>query len=231
VADLKKLLVDPERRTLASVARRRRYELFLGRFPDLADMSVLDLGGEAHTWVNSPVHPKSVTLLNFKAKASDARGEERIAADHLGDWMSAVVGDACDPPEELRERRFDLVYSNSVIEHVGGHLRRRHFSYWAQTLGEHHWVQTPNRYFPIEPHWLAPGLQFAPPRVQGAVLSRWPLVTKLWREREWNERIQKAMGIELLSPGALRSYFPTSELIRERMFGMTKSLIVVGQAG
>lgn len=58
---------------------------------------------------------------------------------------------------------FDLVYSNSVIEHVGGHARSCDFAGMVKTLARRHWgVQTPYRYFSIEPHWLFPGLQFLP---------------------------------------------------------------------
>jgi hypothetical protein len=188
-------------------------------------MRVLDLGGMVQTWVESETRPQHVTLLNFKGTVETS--SEQIRSHGAEQWMTAVEGDACDPPPEIREQRFDLVFSNSVIEHVGGHLRRRHFSYWVQTLGKHHWVQTPNRYFPMEPHWLVPGLQFAPPRLQVFVLRHWPLEeVRYYRTAPWHDGVQRAMGIELLSPGAMRSYFPESELLRERILGMTKSLIV-----
>jgi hypothetical protein len=226
VASLSKRLTDPDRRSVAAATRSRRSQMLLERFPQLGAMAVVDLGGEVHTWTNLPVRPRQVTLLNLHWKADQA--QQRIRDQGLGDWMAAVEGDACVPPDELTDQRFDLVFSNSVIEHVGGHDRRRRFAYWAQALGEHHWIQTPNRFFPIEPHWLAPGLQFAPPRVQAAVMRRWPIGSFTNRAgAPWHESVQEAMGIELLSPGALRSYFPRSELVRERVGGLTKSLIVV----
>jgi hypothetical protein len=199
--------------------------MFLDRFPALGDMTVLDLGGEAHTWLNAPVHAQHVTLLNLPRASAEAA--DRITAADAGAWMVSLAGDACDPPAEIRDRRFDLVYSNSVIEHVGGHLRRRQFARWVQELGERHWVQTPNRFFPVEPHWLVPGLQFATPRLQVAVLKRWPYTSKRFQSLSWQDRLDRAMGIELLSPSAFRSYFPDSELVRERLYGLTKSLIAV----
>jgi hypothetical protein len=225
VPDLRAGVTDPDTRSLAAAARERRFEMFLDRFPALGDMTVLDLGGEAHTWLNAPVHAQHVTLLNLPRASAEAA--DRITAADAGAWMVSLAGDACDPPAEIRDRRFDLVYSNSVIEHVGGHLRRRQFARWVHELGERHWVQTPNRFFPVEPHWLVPGLQFATPRLQVAVLQRWPYTSKRFQSLSWQDRLDRAMGIELLSPSAFRSYFPDYELVRERLYGLTKSLIAV----
>jgi hypothetical protein len=136
-------------------------------------------------------------------------------------------GDACDPPAELRDERFDLVYSNSVIEHVGGHQRRRAFAYWAQALGEHHWIQTPNRWFPVEPHWACPGLQYLPPRGRAAVSQVWPIGNYTKRRDSLRQRMGDALAVELLSASELRWYFPESRILRERVAGMPKSLIAV----
>jgi hypothetical protein len=112
-----------------------------------------------------------------------------------------------------------------VIEHVGGHERRRRFAHAALTLGEHHWIQTPNRYFPLEPHWLFPAFQFLPARLRAEAHLRWPVGN--WARR--NDSLEQAMAavleVELLSPAEMRFYFAGSELVRERVAGLTKSLI------
>jgi hypothetical protein len=91
--------------------------------------------------------------------------------------ITPVVADACNPvlPAPLSAERFDLVYSNSVLEHVGDHYRRQQFTETVHRHGTHHWVQTPYRYFPVEPHWLFPGLQWLPVRARIAVSQHWPL--------------------------------------------------------
>jgi hypothetical protein len=226
--DLSRRLTDPERRSVAAWTRGRRFAAFLEHFPGLADMDVLDMGGEVHTWLGSPVRPRRVTLLNLDWKADEQR--ERIAAMPDADWLSAVAGDACDPPAELREQRFDLVFSNSVIEHVGGHQRRRAFARWAQALGEHYWVQTPNRYFPVEPHWVCPFVHWASPPVRARVMRRWPLGSFHNRATSFDESLQEVLWIELLSAPEFLSYFPGARLVRERIAGTTKSLVATGPA-
>lgn len=206
-------------------ARSRRHRWLISRFPDLDQMKVLDLGGEPHTWVHSSPRPREVTLLNLPERAEQQQVELRESK--LDGWMRAVGGDACDPPAPIRTDRFDLVYSNSVIEHVGGHEPRSGFAKTARSLAEHHWIQTPNRYFPIEPHWYCPGFQFLPPRVAAAVTQVWPLGNYTGRRSSLRQRLGDVLAIELLSSSELRFYFPESEIVRERVLGLTKSLIAV----
>jgi hypothetical protein len=138
--------------------------------------------------------------------------------------MTSVVGDACDMPSGLPT--VDVVYSNSVIEHVGGHWRRQRFAEGIRGAADRYWVQTPYRYFPIEPHFLAPGLQHLPRAVQAQIVIRWPIGNyAIVRDRA--TALRRLMGIELLSRSELAAYFPSATIERERLVGLTKSLIAV----
>lgn len=209
-------------RSLAARARKRRYEMLVDRFPDLGAMRVLDLGGEQHTWIWHRVRPASVVLLNLDWRAEEQRRE--LAGSEHESWIEALAGDACDPPPEIVGRQFDLVYSNSVIEHVGGYAQRCRFAHYARTLAEHHWIQTPNRYFPLEPHWLFPGFQFLPLRARVAAHRRWPVGTYAQHDGTDAQVTRAVLEIELLSETEMRFLFPESELVRERAAGLTKSL-------
>lgn len=213
------------RRSLAARARARRFDQFLARFPDLGSMRVLDLGGEAHTWLGHSVRPASVLLLNLDWRAEAQKRE--LAGTPESEWIEPLGGDACSPPPELAQDHFDLVYSNSVIEHVGGHLRRRYFAHHVRELGDHYWIQTPYRYFPLEPHWLFPGFQFLPLRARGAVHRRWPIGSSAGRSDSPERAVGIVLDVELLSASAMSFYFPDGELLRERIGGVTKSLIAV----
>ncbi|HEY1853613.1 MAG TPA: hypothetical protein VGG40_03420 [Solirubrobacterales bacterium] len=197
--------------SLSGRARLRRWEEFATTFPRLDEMKVLDLGGDARAWRGAPVRPAHITLLNIFEQEVDEP------------WMDAIVGDACDPDFELPEA--DLVYSNSVIEHVGGHWRRERFAAAARSRGRY-WVQTPNRYFPIEPHFMMPWLQHLPRGIQGKLIVAWPLGNHA-PEKDPEQALRDALEIELVSMSEMRFYFPDAEIRRERFAGLTKSFIAV----
>jgi hypothetical protein len=125
----------------------------------------------------------------------------------------------------VRGASYDLVFSNSVIEHVGGHAQRVRFADSVHNLAQRHWVQTPYRYFPIEPHWLFPAFQFLPLSARAEVSRRWPLAHTLSSTRE--EGLRGAMSVELLSQTEMGFYFPHSRIVRERLLGAVKSLIAL----
>ncbi|MFZ2116226.1 MAG: class I SAM-dependent methyltransferase [Pseudonocardiaceae bacterium] len=150
---------DP--RSLASCARHRRGAELTRRFPSLPEMRGLDLGGTPAFWRAVPHRPAAVTTVNL----------EPSDADEL--WIDHVVGDACEF-HVVGSPRYDLVVSNSLLEHVGGHEQRRRLAEAVHDSAPAHWVQTPYRYFPIEPRWLAPGWQFLPPAAQATILCHWP---------------------------------------------------------
>jgi hypothetical protein len=226
-ARITRRITDPTGTSFAARAREARFELLLSQFPTLGRMRVLDLGGAVHSWAESTPRPAEVVLLNVPRVAHEQ--QQLIEREALGDWIRAVHGDACDPPDELTRERFDLVFSNSVIEHLGGHERRLAFARATRTLGDHHWVQTPNRYFPIEPHWLFPGFQFLPVRLRAAATSRWPIGNfTMFHDAALDKRMEVVLAIELLSQAELRFYFPGSKILRERVGPLTKSLVAVG---
>jgi hypothetical protein len=198
--------------------RVRRSGWLAEAFPALAQMSVVDLGGRVETWLRAAVRPKHVHVLNLEEPRAD-----------LPDWAEVDRVDACALPAHIAARRYDLVFSNSVIEHVGGHERRMRFAESVHTLAEAHWVQTPYRYFPIEPHWLAPGGQFLGVRARAELARYWPLVHS--PSRNYRAALERVLWTELVDRTQMRYYFPDSELKTERLAGLTKSLIAVRGAG
>ena len=201
-------------RSLSGRARARRWSWLSQRFPALSDMRVIDLGGVVGVWERAPVRPREVTVLNT------------FPQDGSAEWVRTVVGDACELPEELRGQRWDLVYCNSVIEHVGGHWRRAALADSVHALADHHWVQTPYRYFPIEPHWLFPGFQFLPVRGQAEVTRRWPFGAYRGL-RDSEQAVGWSLATELLSRTEMQHYFPRSEIVDESVGPLIKSLIAV----
>lgn len=194
--------------------RQRRASWLAETFPDLAQMSVIDLGGRVETWLRAPVRPRHVHVVNLEPAPST-----------VPDWAEVDHADACELPATIAQRRYDLVFSNSVLEHVGGHERRLRFAEAVRSLAGSYWVQTPYRYFPIEPHWLAPGMQFLPVRARTTLARRWPLAHSPARTQE--AAIHQVLWTELLDRSQLRHYFPDATIRAERLAGLPKSLIAV----
>ena len=117
------------------------------------------------------------------------------------------------------------MFSNSVLEHLGGHSNRSRFAEGARLLAPLHWIQTPYRYFPIEPHWLFPGMQFLPLAVRARIAATWPLSHS--HSPDLDRATSAALWTELISVTELRHYFPQSDIVRERALGLTKSIIAI----
>ena len=208
--------------------REKRWMNLLRRFPDLGDIRVIDLGGTSWDWTEGywrtvakvtpkPFAPKEVLVVNL----------DESALRYPAPWISTVAGDVCDLPEDVLGTGFDLVFSNSLIEHVGGHFRRKAMADAIHRLADHHWVQTPSRYFPIEPHWMFPGFQFLPASARAGISPRWPLSPPDLRGQSKVQALEEVLGIELVGMSEMRRLFPDSELHRERFAGWTKSIVAI----
>ncbi len=206
--------------SLGGRARARRWQQTLDHFPDIESLHVVDLGGTVETWLRAPLRPRHVTVLNLTEPGETDEP-----------WITPITGDACDAVTALRgagaATSFDLVYSNAVIEHVGGHASRARFGESVRDLAPRHWVQTPYRYFPVEPHWLFPGMQFLPVATRARIAQSWPLAHS--RARTADEARSAVQWTELIGITELRSYFPDSEVLHEKVAGLTKSIVAVRQ--
>jgi SAM-dependent methyltransferase len=195
------------RRSLARIAepfsrraRERRHSLYRSAMAPKPDDRILDVGcGTAG-------------LAGFEPDADITGLDAANRPDYPG--RRFVQGDARALPFD--DGTFDIAYSNSLVEHLDSADRQR-FADEIRRVAGRYWIQTPNRYFPIEPHVLLPGFQFLPESAQ----------RRLWRlgmPRTPYERI------ELLSARELRELFPDAVMLRERFAGLTKSLIAAGPA-
>jgi hypothetical protein len=140
--------------------------------------------------------------------------------------MRSIVGTATDM-SQFTDRQFDVVFSNSVIEHVGGIAEQRSMADEIRRIGRRYYVQTPNRYFPMEPHFLFPFFAVLPVGVRAFLLRHLALG---WYSRveDREESYVLARSIRLLTSRELRALFPDGQLVREYFLGMTKSFSVFG---
>lgn len=210
---LKRMAMPGDPDSLSARFRSRRWDTFSDRFPDLEQMTVLDLGGTPTYWQSAPRQPSSVTVVNLRHYDSTPAN------------VKSFVGDACSPPKEALDDTFDLVVSNSLIEHVGGHVQRQKMADVVHGAAPRHWVQTPYRYFPIEPHWIFPGLQFMPFAARVRVTKRWKLGHR--HTREDDVAVASVHEVDLIGARQMRSYFPDSTIVWETFAGLRKSMTAI----
>lgn len=191
--------------------RARRMRQFHRLFSVTPQTRILDVGGEVQFWSSLSVRPR-ITFLNLSLP--------RIGASNV----SCVIGDGRFLP--FKDRSFDIVFSNSVIEHLGDFAGQRLFAEEAARVGVCYYVQTPSRRFPIEPHLLTPLIHFMPARWQRRLIRNftvWGLVT-----RPSLEQCDRFLAeVRLLDRRELIRLFPGAEIRKERFLGLTKSLLAV----
>lgn len=175
-------------------------------------MHVVDLGGTTESWRRASVSPRRVTVVNLKPQTPDPES-----------GLDTIQTDACELDVEALAGQFDLIYCNSVVEHVGGHARRRQLSDAIHRVAPRHWVQAPYRYFLVEPHWLFPGLQFLPLATRARIVRHWPLGPR--QPPDMATAVSDVADVELPSKTEMRFYFPGSVLVRETLAPRTKSLL------
>ena len=177
---------------------------------------VVDIGGSREFWMVARAQGlpiPQVTILNLRSNNGPA--QPRF------EW---VLGDAKRLP--FRDISFEVAISNSVIEHLGDRESQQRFASEVRRVARRYFVQTPDRSFPIEPHFMTPFLHWFSPACRRKLLrnfSVWGLLTRP-TQAQCTAQIDE---IRLLSASQLQTLFPDCAIVRERFFGLSKSLIAV----
>jgi 2-polyprenyl-3-methyl-5-hydroxy-6-metoxy-1,4-benzoquinol methylase len=187
--------------------RQRRYQLFLDLCHVRPEEKILDVGAGGGNALERFNTTNPIVAVDLAPKANGSYLEAPNVTVAVADGTALPYGDG----------EFPIIFSNSVIEHVPKELQPR-FAAEVGRVGRRYFVQTPNRYFPIEPHYQVPLFQFFPERVRRALNQRFTLG---WQGKgHWEE-------INLLSTKDMKKLFPDAEIKRERLLGLTKSLMAV----
>ena len=149
------------------------------------------------------IYPVEVSLPGFVSRVGDGRDLSYYA-----------------------DQSFDIVFSNSVIEHVGSFAEQRRMACEIERVGKRYFVQTPNKFFPIEPHYHLPFFQFLPLSIKSWLHERFALG---WAERADSPETAniQARSVNLLSKRQVRELFPNTQIIEEKFLGLTKSYIAI----
>ena len=125
--------------------------MFLELFEPDAATRILDVGGFPADWDGVVPIESSITLLNLERKPVDKPWPGRYLEE---------IGDGC--AMRYADKSFDIAYSNSVIEHLHTFENQKRFAAEIRRVGKFVFVQTPNRWFPIEPHFVTGFIHFLP---------------------------------------------------------------------
>lgn len=186
--------------------RRGRYDRFARLCGLRPDDRILDVGagvGAALERFNT-VNP--ITALDLTPMSSAWIEQENV---------TQVQGDGTRMP--FADGEFAVAFSNSVIEHVPADLQAA-FADEVRRVSRRYFIQTPNRWFPIEPHYQFPFFQFLPERGRRFLNRHFTLGFQ--PKGHWEP-------IELLTARRMQELFPDATIHRERVLGMTKSIMAV----
>ncbi len=195
--------------------RKKRMKFFVDFCDKLGkNLKIADVGGTFYHWKSSGEFLKNIelTLINVE--------EEK---DELPENVRFIKADARSLGF-ISDREFDVAYSNSVIEHFSSFEEQFEVASNIRRIAEHYFVQTPNYYFPVEPHFLFPFFQMLPEGLKKTLVRNFSLG---WFERQPDDKsaAELVKSVRLLKRNELIKLFPDAEIFEEKFFMMNKSFI------
>lgn len=217
---------DPykDRKSMEFSFRAKRFEhiksLIEAALAEKDKVEILDLGGSEKYWligedfINQHRDRLHFTLINPEQQ------EEKNT-----DLFTFMIGDATKP-DLFDGQQFDVVHSNSVIEHVGDWNAIKCFADNTRRLGKRYYMQTPNYWFPYEPHFRFIGFQWLPISMRVWLMTKMRLgfFDKQETTAEAREHVE---SIRLLTTNQVRELFPDAKIEHEMIAGLPKSILAI----
>ena len=93
-------------------------------------------------------------------------------------------------------------------------------------ISDRYFVQTPNYWFPIEPHCMMPIIHWLPKPIRVWMVLHYQLG---YRDRAYNtvDAVRRVESARLLNKRMFHALFPDAEHLTERFFLLPKSLIAI----
>lgn len=210
--------------SFGSRLRKKRLEPLLSMIEaahrEQGRVEILDLGGTRTYWNIVPEdrlqrNNAHVTIANLP--------EVDTPSDNA--LFSYVQADACNLDRHA-DQSFDIVHSNSVIEHVGDWTRMQQFAHEVRRVGRRYFVQTPSFSFPIEPHCMTPFFHWLPEPVRIRAVMHFQLGH--WEKQDTvSGAVQTVQSARLLTKGMLAALFPDATVLTERLALLPKSYTAI----
>lgn len=180
--------------------------------------SVIDVGGREEYW--APVLPL-LTECNVHITVVNLEKTQPKPGRHF----DFAYGNACDLGS-YADQSFDLVHSNSLIEHVGRWDDMKRCAGEMRRLAKRYYVQTPYFWFPLEPHFRVPFFHWMPEQVRARLVKNFK-IGYFNRAQTLDQAMQNVQSAVLLDKLQMVELFPDADVRFERVAGVPKSLIAI----
>ena len=216
-----KLLVNHHKKnSFVNQFRQKRFELLKNGIEKLIQkdhFKILDIGGDIQYWKNIGwQHPAcKIHLLNLY---------ESKVPENETDQFSSSVGNGLSL--EYKKGEVDLIFSNSVIEHVGSYENQQIFAGEVRRVSDKYIVQTPSIWFPLEPHSLIPLFQFLPHPIRALLIMTFN-INYFPKAKTYKEAIKVSHSTLMFTHKRFKQLFPEAEIQVERFLGIPKSYTAI----
>lgn len=177
---------------------------------------ILDIGGTEYYWEIAGNFleraPVEIDLINLEPVRTTKPRVRSLAGD------ATRLDDA--------DNSYDLVHSNSVIEHVGDWDAMVRMAANVRRLAPSYYLQTPNFWFPYEPHFRFPMFHWLPEQVRCRLLMHLNLGFG-GRRHSVDAAMRGVQSARMLDRMQVATLFPDAEIRHERVLGLTKSFMAI----
>jgi SAM-dependent methyltransferase len=198
--------------------RRQMFERFMEEMRPTPDCTVLDLGVTSEQGVPDANYFEQWYPWPERIVCAGVEDASHLERRHKGVTFRRV---APHEPLPFRNRQFDILFSNAVVEHAGSRAQQRFFVNECLRVAGRFFITTPNRWFPIEMHTALPLLHYLPARLHRHLLSAIGLGS-------WASEAQ----LNVLDGRSFRSLFPPDQdvrILRIKLGGIGSNLIACGK--
>ena len=202
---------------LSSKLRRKRFQVFNDclKNTEMKNPRILDIGGYSKYWdqLNDYFNSKySPVLVN-------------ISKDWIEDSKySSIVGDG-KSLDFIKDKSFDVAYSNSVIEHMPNFEDQQKMIKNIKRVAKYYFIQTPAFISPLEPHFLFPFFHWLPIKWRVWLVRHFDLG---WfkKTKDINGAKNLVESIRILKKKELKSIDIWAKIYFERVILIPKSYIM-----
>jgi hypothetical protein len=208
-------------------SRAARADLFRESFRLTPETRILDLGSEWGLYIADVL--KGTPVVSRNVHAADIFEDSLEQAEKEYGFTPVLLQESERLP--FPDGHFDIVFCNSVIEHVTlpkerlfevtsekifrqqSLVRQHEFAAEIRRVGKCYFVQTPSRWFPLEPHTRLPFMGWMPRHVLITLIK----TARLNWSPDWS----------LLTVAEMRGLFPDADIVTEKLLGIVKSIVAI----